>query len=422
MKNIIRVFVVLALPLFLVYPGRTQTLPYDPAQLYSKEALKADLHFVQKNLVAKHAGLYRYITKPALTRFFDSLHHAITGPMTAQAFFNLLTLLHEKIRNGHTMFLPGDSAMAFYNRSGRHLPFLVNFTNGKLYIAENHSADSTLLPGTEILSINGTGASSIVQQLLVRMTRDGYNYTYPIWILNHYFSSYYSFTFDQHDTHLMELKDSTGTVRTQQVTALPKDSIRYFKQLRYPNNDKGIVLREEKEKNVAILTIKTFNTDILESKYQQNYKQVFDSLFKYIKHQKIKNLILDLRDNQGGHFAPGRLLLSYLIRSPSRFLLNGEESGVIQPKPTHFDGKLIVLINGGSFSVTAIVCANLKRDRRPIFLGEETGGNAHVISGEPTELILPNTKIKAEISTITYRIIADRNNGHGVMPDHPRLP
>lgn len=422
MKLIFRVFVILALLLSLVYPAHTQT-PYDPALLYSKEALKADLRFAQKNMETKHAGLYRYITKPALTRCFDSLNNAITGPMTAQAFFKLLTLLHEKIKNGHTMFLPGDSAMAFYNKSGRHLPFLANFTNGKLYVAENHSADSTLKPGTEILSINGTSASSIIQQLLVRMTRDGNNHTYPIWIFNHYFSSYYSFIFDQHDTHIVELKDSAGIQRTQQVTALPKDSIRYFKQIRYPANDeKGIVLTEKKENNTAVLKIKTFNTDLLESKYQQNYKQVYDSMFKYIHRNKIRNLILDLRDNQGGYFEPGRALLSYLVKSPSRFLLDGEESGVIQPKTTHFDGKLIVLINGGSFSVTAIVCASLKRDHRAIFIGEETGGNAHIISGEPIELILPNTKIKAEVSTITYRVIADRNDGHGVLPNYPLLP
>ncbi|HEY1199350.1 MAG TPA: S41 family peptidase [Niastella sp.] len=423
MKTIFRVFVIPALFLFLANTARTQT-PYDPARLYSKETLKADLRFVQKNLETKHAGLYRYITKPALTRFFDSLHHSITGPMTEQAFFRLLTLLHEKIKNGHTMFLPGDSAMAFYNKSGRHLPFLANFTNGKLYITENHSADSTLKPGTEILSINGTSASSIIQQLLVRMTRDGNNHTYPVWIFNHYFSSYYSFIFDQHATHIVELKDSTSTVRTQQIKALPKDSIRHFKQIRYPaaNDEKGIVLTEKKENNAAILKIKTFNSDILESKYQQNYKQVYDSIFKYIHRQKIGNLILDLRDNQGGHFEPGQALLAYLIKSPSRFLLDGDESKIIQPKAMHFNGKLIVLTNGGSFSVTAIVCASLKRDRKTIFIGEETGGNAHVISGEPTELVLPNTKIKAEISTITYRIIADRNDGHGVMPDYPIIP
>ena len=48
-------------------------------------------------------------------------------------------------------------------------------------------------------------------------------------------------------------------------------------------------------------------------------------------------------------------------------------------------GELLVLINGGSFSSTAILCACLRRDQRALFIGEETGGNAHIISGDPVE-------------------------------------
>jgi len=118
--------------LFHIQTGHPQTLPYDPAQRYSKEVLKADLSLVHENLEKIHPGLYRYIAKPSLDRFFDSLEHVITGPMTAQEFFGLLSLLHAKIRNGHTMFLPGDSAMAYFNRSGRFLPLSVILQKGNL--------------------------------------------------------------------------------------------------------------------------------------------------------------------------------------------------------------------------------------------------------------------------------------------------
>jgi len=413
--------------LFIVYCGRTQTIPYDPAQLYSTDALKADLRFVRENLEKKHPGLYRYITNQSLNRFFDSLDHVITLPMTTQAFFNLLTLLHEKIRNGHTMFLPGDSAMAFFNRNGRFLPLMVCFADGKLSIVENYTTDTTIQPGMEILSINGISVSSIMEQLLVRQVRDGYNRTYPIWILNHYFPTYYSFTFGQPYTYFLELTGSGSELHMKQVTALTKDSIRYFRQIRYSNkypsanDDRGIVFQEEKEHNAAVLKIKTFDPDLLQSKYRQDYKQVFDSIFTQINRRQIRNLILDLRDNQGGDFSPGRTLLSYLVRYPSRFLLDGKEARIIQPRAKNFKGRLLVLMNGGSFSSTAIVCACLKRDRRALFIGEETGGNSHVISGDPEELILPRTKIKVDISTVTYRIIAGANNGHGAMPDYPLI-
>jgi cytochrome c551/c552 len=396
--------------------------------LYSQEALKADLRFVHKNLEKMHPGLYRYMARPTLDRFFDSLDHVIAGPMSAQEFFSLLTLLQGKIRNGHTMFLPGDSAMARLNRSGRLLPLSVNFAEGKLFIVENYSADSTIQPGTEILSINGKTVSSVMEQLLVRQTRDGYNQTYPVWILNHYFAPHYSFVFGEPAEFSLDLKDATGEPYMKRVRALTRDSIRYFRQARYAarypavNEGRGIVFQEEKEKDAAVLTIRTFDPDLLQSLYRQDYKRVFDSVFTQMSRRPIRALILDLRDNQGGDFPPGRTLLSYLLLHPGGFLLDGREARIIQPNAKHFSGALFVLMNGGSFSNTAIVCACLKRDQRAVFIGEETGGNPHIISGDPVELVLPQTKIKAEISTVTYRIVADSNDGHGILPDYPLQP
>ncbi|MDO6432566.1 S41 family peptidase [Flavitalea sp. BT771] len=414
--------------LFHVRTGHPQVLPYDPNQRYSKEALKADLHFVHDKLKKMHPGLYRYSTRASLDRLFDSVDHVITGPLTAQEFYRLLTLLHSRINNGHTMFLPEDSAMAYFNRSGRLLPLGVYFENGKLTIVENYSADSTLQAGSEILSVNGLSVSSIMEQLLVRQVRDGYNRTYPVWILNHYFSAYYSFIFGQPAGFAMGLRDGTGAPYTKYVTALTKDSIRCYRQMRYaaqypPDKEgQGISLQEEKEKHVAVLTIKSFDPDLLQLLYRQDYKQAFDSMFTQINRHQIRSLVLDLRDNQGGDFPPGRMLLSFLALHSCRFLLDGKEARIIQPRANRFKGKLFVLMNGGSFSNTAIVCACLKRDRRALFIGEETGGNPHVISGDPVELILPRTKIKIEISTTTYRITAGSNDGHGVMPDYPVHP
>jgi hypothetical protein len=408
--------------------GYPQTMPYDPTERYSKESLKADLRFLHDNLEKMHPGLYRYITRPSLDQFFDSVDHVITAPMTAQEFYRLLTLLHSRIRNGHTMFLPGDSAMAYFNHSDKLLPLGVYFDNGILSIVENYSADSTLHAGSEILSINGLSVSSIMEQLLARQVRDGYNRTYPIWILNHYFSAYYSFVFGQPAEFSLDLKAGTGERCTKHVTSLTKDSIHYYRQIRYAaqyqpdEGGQGIVLQEEKEKNIAVLMIKSFDPDLLQSRYRQDYKQVFDSVFTQICHHQINTLILDLRDNQGGDFSPGRALLSFLVLHSSRFLLDGKEAGIIRSRANHFKGRVFVLMNGGSFSSTAIVCACLKRGQRALFIGEETGGNPHVISGDPVELVLPRTKIRAEISTTIYRITAGSNDGHGLMPDYPIHP
>jgi len=102
--------------------------------------------------------------------------------------------------------------------------------------------------------------------------------------------------------------------------------------------------------------------------------------------------------------------------------LQGEEARLLQPKNNHFTGKLFVLINGGSFSNTAIVSACLAQAQRAVFIGEETGGNRSVISGKPTEILLPKTQIRGFISTTTFRIATGTDDGHGVLPTYQVLP
>jgi len=395
----------------------------DTNRIYRPDELKADLRFLRKKLASIHPGLYRYTTKPAFDIFFDSLYNSVDKPMDEQAFLSLITLLHPKIGDGHTMFLPSSTTAEYNNSKGRFFPFSLTYTGGRLYVAENCSSDTGIEKGEEIVSINGEGTAAVMSQLLARQIRDGYNQTYPIWILNHYFPAYYSFAYGRPSQFSIELKSKNGELRKKQVAALTKDSIKFFRQTRYPAIEfPGISVEEIKDGTTAILTIKSFDPDLLESVYKQDYKRTLDSIFTMLNRNRATNLILDLRDNQGGDFEPGRYLLSYLLMSPARYLLNGKESRLIQPRINHFTGRLFVLINGGSFSNTAIVSACLEKNKRAVFIGEETGGNKYIISGNPTEVVMPKTRIRGFISTTTFWITAGGGDGHGVLPTYPVLP
>lgn len=392
-------------------------------RIYPQDELKADLRFLKKKLTRIHPGLYRYTTKPAFDIFFDSLYNSIDKPKNEQEFLSLITLLNPKIGDGHTMFLPSNASTDYNNSKGRFFPFSLAYTGGRLYVVENCSSDTSIEKGEEIVSINGDSVSAVISQLLARQIRDGYNQTYPIWILNHYFAAYYGFAYGSPSQFSLELKNKKGELRKEQVRALTKDSIRFFRQTRYPATEyPGIFVEETKDSATAILTIKSFDPDLLESLYKQDYKRTIDSVFTMLNRNRVANLMLDLRDNQGGEFEPGRYLLSYLLINPVRYLLNGKEARLIQPKINHFTGRLFVLINGGSFSNTAIVSACLEKDKRAVFIGEETGGNKYIISGKPTEILLPETQIRCFISTTTFWITAGIGDGHGVLPAYSVLP
>ncbi len=399
-----------------------QTQTYDLNHLYDVSTLKSDLRVLQNKLEKIHPAFYRYSNKSTFDNFFDSLSSLIERPMNERQFLSHVSLLNSKIKDGHTMFLLSERAMDYDKFKGIFFPFTIFYSESRLYITENCSSECSMVPGSEILKINGVVTSAVMQELLSRQIHDGNNQTYPLWILNQYFSSYYSFCFGQPRQFDIEIRNAKGDINQKQVRALTKDRIRHFRSSRYPgtSDGQGIVL-DEKQKT-AILTIRTFDDELLKSVYKQDYKQVFDSVFKHLKQQGISNLILDLRDNQGGDFAPARYLQSYLINKPSRFLMNGREARLIIPRANSFRGSLFVLINGGSFSATAIVIANLKRDKRAVFIGEETGGNKTVISGDAIEVVMPGTKLRTYISTTNFRISAGTNDGDGVLPNFYVLP
>jgi hypothetical protein len=413
--------------LILATTAMAQTAPYDPAKPYTTNQLKADFQALRKNLELIHPALYRYTSRITMQRFFDSLDRAIDKPMTGQEFLSLILLLNSKICDGHTMFLPGEAQTRYNDTLGKFLPLSLDYRDDRLTVLENNSSDQSIRPGDEIVAINGASTPVVMSQLMERQIRDGLDKTYPEWILSHYFAAYYSFVFGQPDRFTLKVVHSQGTPGTITLDALTKDSIRssrrrHLKESGSPITHPGIRLEEPADEDFAVLTIKSFDTAILRTQYNQDFKKAIDSAFAEVGQSRKKSLFLDLRDNQGGDFDQSRYLLSWVIHKPTPYLLGGDEARTLIPRPNHFAGDLIVCINGGSFSATAITAATLQSQHRAIIVGEESGGNKVVISGDPVEKTLPNTKIRCYISTTNFRITDDKNNGHGIIPDYPISP
>jgi C-terminal processing protease CtpA/Prc len=263
-------------------------------------------------------------------------------------FYNLITLLNSKIKDGHTMFLPSEGASNHFNQNGKFFPFYIVIISSKLYVNMNCSADTSIKEGSEILSINGISTKNILSQLLMRQIRDGHNQTYPIWILTNYFKEYFSFSFGHPAKFSIKYKLRNSDQQTTDISSLSKDSIRIYRQAKYSNralltNEKqGIVLEMNKQSGIATLRVKSFDNGILNSVYKQDFNSTVQKMFIQIYNARIRNLILDIRDNQGGDFEPGKLLLSYLLRHSVKYLPYSKEYEIIIPKKNSFKGKLFI--------------------------------------------------------------------------------
>lgn len=403
--------------------------------VFSTDDLIADLKYLRNKLEKNHPGLYLYTSKPAIDKVFDSLENSISQPLTETEFYKHITIISSIIKDGHTILLPGTESTNTSSNTSTFLPCHFVILNNQLFLDMLYTNDNSIPVGSEIISINTIAATEIVKQLIERQVRDGNNLTYPLWILNNYFRQYYSFIFGHPANFAISYKIN-GHTNTASIKALPKDSIYFYRQKNYPNKtfsnlpNEGLKLKIENDNKYAVLTIKDFHNDVLKKEYRQKFKKVIASYFQQLNNHKIENLVLDIRNNQGGDIENGVYLLSYLLNKPFSVVqeyfcvknnalqkCNGPSSGLHNPKPGNFKGRLYVLINGGSFSNSAIVSSCLQANNRASFIGQETGGNPNVIAGFTKEIKLPHTKIQVQVPTKQF-VITDKanNNGHGLMP------
>lgn len=219
----------------------------------------------------------------------------------------------------------------------------------------------------------------------------------------------------------------------------------------------------ESDTTVAILKVKNFSEGI----YTKSYKAIFDS----IKKHNIKNLIIDVRDNPGGRVADAVHLYSYLIDKDfvilqpanvtsktslfkwglfrelpkiaypfaaivypfymgfSYFRTTKNDVGIYQYKlvgsrkskfaSNNYNGKIYVLINGGSFSASCILASSLKSNPNVTFVGEETGGAFNgTVAGIMPVVDLPNSKIPLRLGLMDIKTINQTEiDGRGIFPD-----
>lgn len=268
-----------------------------------------------------------------------------------------------------------------------------------------------------------------------------------------------------------EKKDSL-TVKKPAIK-LSKDSILVLKKIaeekrkvRYKGSDelkKPLLDLQflEKDSSVAYLKVKSFSFPYAD------FSRFFKESFMAIKKGKTKNLILDLRDNGGGSLAACRNLFSYLVDKDFVYLRESEierkfnpywhgkgignalkgitfelmtssvldkEDGSykldykgmkpLHPNKNHYDGKLYVLINGYSFSASALLSANLKQINRATFVGQETGGGFNgCVAGNIPVLNLPNSKLKLRMGMFPVLPNAHTETiGRGIFPDQEIIP
>lgn len=99
--------------------------------------------------------------------------------------------------------------------------------------------------------------------------------------------------------------------------------------------------------------------------------------------------------------------------------------GQHDPDPDHFAGRVIILMNGGSFSTTSEFLSVAHHNHRALFVGEEAGGGYYGnTSGPSLTVTLPNTGLVLHSPVLRYELAVDgfRPIERGVPPHYRVAP
>ncbi|TNE53861.1 MAG: hypothetical protein EP338_10050 [Bacteroidetes bacterium] len=414
---------------------------------------------ILKNVITKgHPNLYEYTSKSEWdSLFMDFEENKIKTIDNNNDLYKSITELIDYVRDGHLIVMRPklDSVPKLF-------PLWLKIINKKLY---TNTDDFDIPVGSEIISIDGLSAKELRNRLMKYAPTDGFNETKKDRQIEMEFGILHFYEFGAKPTYQVEYRTPSNEVITNTIESQTFESIgkRFTKRnsflARKTLGEKGPHLYFVDSLNTAVITLNTFNLDV------ERFQGALLDIFKNIKRNKAKNLIIDIRQNEGGYPLNAINAFSYIANEPfrqqvssyvttdilpeeqySQNLVNGytyetffikyyqntektengwksttdENEPLMIPDKKKFEGKVYVLIGGKTFSAGssfALFCKN----QGIILVGEETGGSYYTqTGGYPIIYTLPNSKIKVLISFVKIsRYTKDETvkKGSGIVPD-----
>ncbi|MCG8386539.1 MAG: S41 family peptidase [Cytophagales bacterium] len=426
---------------------RKQALERIISQPHTKSELKEDIDYLQESLEILHPGYTWYTGEEDLNFQFQNLKKNLGNNWTEIDLLNQLAPIIENINCGHTEILPSEERSKYQRLYKKQFPLKIKIRDDQAVVTEDYGS---IPKGADLASINGTSMVTIINKLKSFIPSDGYNETYKHFRLQNEFTSLYSLYYPTDSAFTVDIADPGKPAIEYRLAG------RDFEPRGEPGLSKSFEMIDSL--NTGYLKISSFRPD-------QTFPSFLETTFKYLQTEKIENLIIDVRDNQGGVDQYGALLYSYLASKPFRYyksitvsngdslILNRLSFGEIpfhsalpgflsaikplddkrfeylkhnnlevqKPGLSSFKGKVYLLVNGGTFSAASEFVSICYSNHRGIIIGEETGGGyyGNCSLGAPI-LELPNTKLRAVIPLGKYKLWVNKEaeKGHGIIPHY----
>lgn len=411
---------------------------YSQTKCLNTDSLQNDINIIFKNIEEIHPNMYASINEKDFEKELSIIKSEINNKTDIFDFYLLINSLVVKLNDGHTnISFP-------YNKlkqsKGLLFPFPVEVNDSIVIITNDYTKSGNLIPiNSEILSINGIQTKEIIEKMMGQVS--GEKAFYKIDRLKYLFTP---LLYALYKSNEFEIEYSySKSIYKKQVQGIPY-SERYERKSKTntPKRIEPYSLKTDTINNIAIIDFRQFVE-------LDDFSKFLDSTFTYIKNQNIKNLIIDIRNNDGGNSKLGNELFQYISKVPfkqfgqttvktsaqqkkfykSEYNINDTNAlGVVtkskgelielRDDDLRFNGNVFVLQSHHSFSSAASFSWAFQYFGMGETIGEETGGLA-VCFGDIVRQRLPYSGFSFTVSHKKfYHYGASDNNIHGTIPDH----
>lgn len=433
--------------LFILFACNSISAQNQPSKL-SSQVVNNDLDYLYQSLQDAHYNLFAFKSKEDYDRWFKHLKSGLTADsLTLLETISCYQKLVSFANTGHCEIdFPVQPYIEYAYAGGTVFPLELALENDKAFIRKNFSGSPEITIGDELISIDGKPINEILAQLypFVSAERDYFTKTkIEFWSFPRLFFQLNG----TKENWTIQLKSSNGELTNLDLKAISV--------MDYEGNRNGEIVNPQRLVDffgkIAYLNAGAFGSDSEDGEKQ--YRAFIDSTFAVINDHKIEQLIIDLRNNPGGHNSYSDYLISYfadksfnwyssfslktsktlksqLQESDTtddyiRAILSNSDGTIYNydfptcapvEKSKRFDGKVYVLINRQTYSMAAVSAALIQDYKFGIIVGEETGDVPSLYASQ-FSYTLPQTGITVKVPKGRIVRVNGSEKLEGVQPD-----
>lgn len=369
--------------------------PASSKELVNQQKWEEDINYFHDTLIQKHLNLFHTVSKQKFNIEIDSLISKIPELNESQIIMELMRITR-MIGDGHTNF-------SIMSNSHRHFPMRFRLFDGEVRVIKSSGEHQGYLKN-KLVAIDDTPIQDVLSKLspITQNVENEYSFKeslaftltqdevlHGVGVTRQLGSAKFSFENDKGQVNHLVISSVIMSDFIKDTKFKIREDILFSDMSVVHSNE--LYLSYEPKIETALLNFSEYGSFEQMAGFANEVKT-------YLNEHKVKNLIIDLRNNQGGSFFIGLYLISELLQVES---LDWEDG-------------IYTLIGNYTFSAAMSNATHFKQMMNAKLVGEPTGANPNGYQ-EIGRSQLPNSKYEITYSTRYYRFQDKKTQG--VQPD-----